>query len=121
MTNLCRCLVKVLSLCCCADLHWFSFFLEYARVCISYIKESSLVFSISLRDFVVIKIQYQKAIPRLVDQKSGPAMNKAVEQIGFLSRRLQRIGGLYSRRLLWDCLSLSLVLLVSWQLLRLQM
>lgn len=41
----------------------------------------------------------------LVDPQSDSAMNKVVEQIGFLGRQLQCNGRLYSRSLVEDCLS----------------
>uniref|UniRef100_A0ACD5T8V9 Uncharacterized protein n=1 Tax=Avena sativa TaxID=4498 RepID=A0ACD5T8V9_AVESA len=90
-------------------------------------------FSISLRDFCVqnpipkiVQIQsssfdldeFRKPIvdfitcssdlSLLVDPKSDSAMNKVVEQIGFLGHQLQCDGRLYSSSLVEDCLSKSL-------------
>ncbi|KAF0893797.1 hypothetical protein E2562_029687 [Oryza meyeriana var. granulata] len=88
-------------------------------------------FSISLRDFAVPSpimkavqssplelnkfkepivdfIAHSSAIGLLVDPKSDSAMNKVVEQLGFLGPQVQHNGRLYSSRLVEDCLSKSL-------------
>jgi DNA-directed RNA polymerase-5 subunit 1 len=87
-------------------------------------------FSISLRDFdvtnpipktvqnssldigkfrkpIVDFITCSSDLSLLVDPKSDSAMNKVVEQIGFLGHQLQCDGRLYSSSLVEDCLSKS--------------
>ncbi|VAH11305.1 unnamed protein product [Triticum turgidum subsp. durum] len=61
-----------------------------------------------LRKPIVDFIASSSDIRLLVDQKSDSAMNKVVEQIGFLGTQLQCNGRLYSSSLVEDCLSKSL-------------
>ncbi|CAM0885434.1 unnamed protein product [Alopecurus aequalis] len=60
------------------------------------------------RELIVDFITNSSDLSLLVDPKSDSAMNKVVDQIGFLGHQLQRDGRLYSSTLVEDCLSKSL-------------
>ncbi|KAM0837201.1 hypothetical protein ACQ4PT_061821 [Festuca glaucescens] len=57
------------------------------------------------REQIVDFITHSSDLSWLVDPKSDSAVNKVVEQIGFLGHQLQRGGRLYSSSLMEDCLS----------------
>ncbi|KAL5226945.1 hypothetical protein ABZP36_015210 [Zizania latifolia] len=107
--------------------------IEFLNLLQPLLMESLLIdgFSISLRDFtvpgsilktiqnsslelnkfrepIVDFITHFSAIGLLIDPESDSAMNKVVEQLGFLGHQLQHNGRLYTSRLVEDCLSKSL-------------